>query len=37
MPKRFRAHFRYDRDLLKHLPGLAWERVRDVYRAALDV
>jgi ribosomal protein S27E len=36
MPKRFRAYFRYDRDLLKHLPRLAWETVRDVYRAVLD-
>jgi hypothetical protein len=36
MPKRFRAYFRYDRDLLKHLPRLGWETVRDVYRAVLD-
>jgi hypothetical protein len=36
MPKRFRAYFRYDRDLLKHLPRLAWDTVRDVYQAVLD-
>jgi hypothetical protein len=36
MPKRFRMSFRYDRQLLKHLPRLAWETVRDVYRAVLD-
>jgi hypothetical protein len=36
MPKRFRACFRYDRDLLKHLSRLAGETVRDVYRAVLD-
>jgi len=36
IPKRCRAYFRYARDLLKHLPALAWETVHDVYRAALD-
>jgi hypothetical protein len=36
IPKRFRAYFRYDRDLLKHLSRPAWEAVRDVYRAVLD-
>jgi len=36
MPKRFRLYFRYNRDLLRQLPPLAWETVRDVDRAALD-
>jgi hypothetical protein len=35
MPKRFRLYFRYNRDLLRKLPPLAWEAVRDVDRATL--
>jgi len=36
MPKRFRLYFRFDRDLLRKLPKLAWETVLEVYRAVLD-
>jgi ribosomal protein S27E len=35
MPKRFRLYFRYNRELLRKLPPLAWEAVRDVDRAVL--
>ncbi|MBM3789631.1 MAG: transposase [Acidobacteria bacterium] len=35
MPKRFRLYFRYNRELLRKLPPLAWETVRDVYPAVL--
>jgi len=35
MPKRFRLYFRYNRELLRQLPPLAWETVRDVDRATL--
>ena len=31
-----RIYFRYDRDLLKELPRLAWEVIREVYQAVLD-
>ena len=36
MPKRFRIYFRFNRDLLRLLPPLAWETVRDIYRATLN-
>ena len=36
IPKRFRIFFRYDRDLLKKLPKLAWEVVCEIYKAVLD-
>jgi len=36
IPKRLRIFFRYDRDLLKELPKLAWEVIREVYQAVLD-
>lgn len=36
MPKRFRVYFRFNRDLLRLLPPLAWETVRDIYRATLN-
>lgn len=36
IPKRFRIFFRYDRDLLKKLPKLAWEVVKEVYQSVLD-
>ena len=36
MPKRFRLFFRFDRDLLRKLPRLAWETVLEVCRAVLD-
>ena len=35
MPKRFRLYFRFDRDLLRKLPNLAWETTLEVYRAVL--
>lgn len=35
MPKRLRLYFRYDRDLLKELPKLAWEVIKEVYQVAL--
>jgi len=35
MPKRFRLYFRFNRQLLRKLPRLAWETVLEVYRAAL--
>ena len=33
MPKRFRLYFRFNRELLRKLPRLAWETVLEVYRA----
>lgn len=36
MPKRFRLFFRFDRNLLRKLPKLAWETVLEVYRAVLS-
>jgi hypothetical protein len=36
IPKRLRIYFRYDRDLLKELPKLAWEVIRKVYLSVLD-
>ena len=36
MPKRFRLYFRYNRNLLRKLPRLAWETIREVYQAVLD-
>lgn len=33
MPKRLRIYFRYDRDLLKELPKLAWKVVKEIYQA----
>ena len=35
MPKRFRLFFRFDRDLLRKLPKLAWQTVLEVYCAVL--
>ena len=35
MPKRFRLYFRFNRELLRKLPRLAWETVLEVYRAVL--
>ena len=35
MPKRFRLFFRFDRDLLRKLPKLAWDTVLEVTRAVL--
>jgi hypothetical protein len=37
MPKRFRLYFRFNRELLRKLPRLAWETVMEVYRAVLDL
>ena len=36
VPKRFRLYFRFDRDLLRKLPRLAWVTVLEVCRAVLD-
>jgi len=36
MPKRFRLYFRFNRELLRRLPRLAWETVLEVYRAVLE-
>jgi hypothetical protein len=36
IPKRLRIFFRYDRDLLKKLPKLAWEVIMEVYQSVLD-
>ncbi len=36
MPKRFRLYFRYNRDLLRKLPALAWETTIEVIRTVLD-
>ena len=36
IPKRFRIFFRYDRDLLKKLPKLVWEVLKEVYQAVLQ-
>ena len=36
MPKRFRLYFRYNRDLLRKLPALAWQTTVEVIRAVLD-
>ena len=36
IPKRFRIFFRYDRKLLKKLPKLAWEVIKEVYQKVLD-
>ena len=36
MPKRFRLYFRFNRELLRKLPVLAWQAVLQVYRAVLD-
>ena len=35
IPKRFRVFFRFHRDLLHRLPGLAWQSILEVYRALL--
>ena len=35
MPKRLRIFVRYDRELLKELPKLAWEVVKEVYKAVV--
>jgi len=35
MPKRLRIFFRFDRELLKRLPNLAWEVTMEVFRAVL--
>ena len=35
IPKRLRIFFRFHRHLLHRLPNLAWETVREVYRAVL--
>jgi len=36
IPKRFRIFFRYDRNLLKKLPKLAWQVIKEVYQTVLD-
>jgi hypothetical protein len=36
IPKRFRLYFRFNRDLLRELPSLAWRVVRDVHRTVLE-
>jgi hypothetical protein len=36
IPKRLRIFFRFDRALLRALPRLAWQTVREVYRTVLD-
>ena len=36
IPKRLRIYFRYDRDLLKELPKLAWQVIIEVYQAVLQ-
>lgn len=36
MPKRLRIYFRYDRDLLKELPKLAWQVIKEVCQSVLD-
>jgi len=36
MPKRLRIFFRYDRELLKNLPKIAWQVVKAVYQAVLN-
>jgi len=36
IPKRLRIFFRYDRDLLKELPKLAWEVIREIYQTVLN-
>ena len=36
MPKRFRLYFRFNRELLRRLPRLAWETVLEVCRAVLE-
>jgi hypothetical protein len=35
MPKRLRIFFRFDRELLKRLPNLAWEVTLELFRAVL--
>ena len=35
MPKRFRLYFRFNRELLRKLPQLAWETVLEVYQAVV--
>jgi len=35
IPKRLRIFFRYDRELLKELPKLAWELVREIYQVVV--
>lgn len=35
VPKRLRIFFRYHRDLLAQLPALAWQSIRQTYRALL--
>ncbi len=35
IPKRLRPFFRFHRDLLRRLPALAWQTVREVYQALL--
>ena len=35
MPKRLRPFFRFHRQLLRRLPALAWQTVREVYQALL--
>jgi hypothetical protein len=36
MPKRFRLYFRFNRDLLRKLPPLAWATIREVHRTVLN-
>ena len=36
IPKRLRIYFRYDRNLLKELPKLAWKVIREVSQTVLD-
>ncbi len=36
MPKRLRIFIRYDRELLKELPKLAWEVVKTIYQGVLN-
>ena len=36
IPKRLRIYFRYDRELLKELPRLAWEVIKEVYQAVMN-
>ena len=36
MPKRLRIFFRYDRGLLKELPKLVWDVIKEIYQAVLQ-
>jgi hypothetical protein len=36
MPKRLRIYFRYDRDLLKELPKLGWEVIKEIYQTVFE-